>query len=325
MAGDRATGRAVRLAKIQHLLHNHPRGLTTKQIASLCGAGIRTIQRDIKTVESNLGMPLIKLGDDRYGIRDGYQLPVVSFSLYEAAALFLASRLVARQVDESNPHMLTALSKLGDMLPAELARPIGQSVRDIAVKPLNPGYVEVFEKVAVAWSRQRRIRITYQSLHSTETKDWLVEPYFIEMTGTGYSAYVIGQAECAERRGITTFKLDRIRKIELLRDTFKIPDEVDIGELLRSSWGVIWGEDVEVKLRFSPGVTRRVKESTWHRSQVIEDLPDGGCILTVTVGSTLEITPWIRGWGADVEVLAPESLRREFRAWASQLHKMYRK
>ncbi|WP_407079695.1 WYL domain-containing protein [Candidatus Hakubella thermalkaliphila] len=50
-------------------------------------------------------------------------------------------------------------------------------------------------------------------------------------------------------------------------------------------------------MKFSPKVTRRVKKSTWHPSQVIEDLPDGGCIFTVRVSSTLEMTPWIRGWG----------------------------
>jgi len=87
---------------------------------------------------------------------------------------------------------------------------------------------------------------------------------------------------------------------------------------------VIWGEETEVKLKFSPKVARRVKESVWHPSQGIEDLPDGGCLLTVRVGSTLEMTPWIRGWGPQVEVLAPQGLRDEFREFANQLYEMYR-
>jgi predicted DNA-binding transcriptional regulator YafY len=52
-----------------------------------------------------------------------------------------------------------------------------------------------------------------------------------------------------------------------------------------------------------------VRESIWHSSQQIEGLPDGSCIFAVQVGSTMEITPWIRQWGADVEVLAPADLR----------------
>jgi proteasome accessory factor B len=71
-------------------------------------------------------------------------------------------------------------------------------------------------------------------------------------------------------------------------------------------------------------VTHRVKESIWHPSQVIDDLPGGGCILSMKVGSTLEITPWIRGWGPDVEVLEPDELREQFHTWANQMQAMYR-
>ncbi|MBT9166300.1 MAG: hypothetical protein DDT25_00983 [Chloroflexi bacterium] len=46
------------------------------------------------------------------------------------------------------------------------------------------------------------------------------------------------------------------------------------------------------------GLTKRLRESV----QEIQDLPDRGCLLTVRIGSTLEIMPWIRGWGPDVEV-----------------------
>jgi predicted DNA-binding transcriptional regulator YafY len=45
--------------------------------------------------------------------------------------------------------------------------------------------------------------------------------------------------------------------------------------------------------------------------------------MTLSVAGTLEITPWIRGWGPDVEVLEPEALRGEFERWAKQLHEIY--
>jgi proteasome accessory factor B len=60
-----------------------------------------------------------------------------------------------------------------------------------------------------------------------------------------------------------------------------------------------------------------VRESEWHYSQKREDLPNGGCIISVTVGSTLEMKPWIRQWGKDCEVLVPEELRREI---AEEMH-----
>jgi CRISPR-associated endonuclease/helicase Cas3 len=38
-------------------------------------------------------------------------------------------------------------------------------------------------------------------------------------------------------------------------------------------------------------------------------LTSDGCEWTAIIGDTLEIEPWIRGWGADCEVLEPAELR----------------
>ena len=58
-------------------------------------------------------------------------------------------------------------------------------------------------------------------------------------------------------------------------------------------------------------MVRRLKESTWHPSQRIDDLPDGSCLFTVLVGSTLEFKPWVRQWGSAVTVISPEDFRAE--------------
>lgn len=200
---------------------------------------------------------------------------------------------------------------MAGVLPPALGQRVKESIQAIRQKPHSPEQVHIFEQVAIGWSTQRRMRILYRSLQSTEVKEWLLDPYFVDMTGVGYSTYVIGNARREGKEGIITFKLDRIEQAELLEENFEIPDGLSLDRLLGSAWGIIWGEEAEVELRFSPQVTRRVKESVWHPSQVIEDLGDGGCILTVHVGSLLEMTPWIRSWGPDVEVLAPEALREE--------------
>jgi proteasome accessory factor B len=238
-------------------------------------------------------------------------------------ALFLASRLALRQTDENNPHMQQALLKVSDVLPSPVAERLKSGIESIAGKKLYPEFLKIFEAVAVAWITQRQLKIEYLSLNSEDIREWVVNPYFVEMTGIGYSMYVIGYAVREGKEGVITFKIDRIQTAELLDTTFEMPQEPDIESLLASSWGVMWGDDSQIKLRFSSRVTRRVKESIWHHSQSIEDLPEGGCILKIKVGSMLEITPWIRSWGPDVEVLEPLSLREEFKKWAEQLFGMY--
>jgi len=219
--------------------------------------------------------------------------------------------------------MQQALLKVSDVLPSPVAERLKSGIEAISAKKPNPEFLEIFEAVAIAWITQRQMKMEYLSLESETAKEWVVDPYFVEMTGIGYSMYVIGHAIRAGKEGLITFKLDRIKGVEVLETTFEVPAELEIEKLLASSWGVMWGDETCIKLRFSPRVTRRVRESIWHPSQSIEDLPDGGCIMTLQVGSTLEITPWIRGWGPDVEVLEPEQFRNEFKSWTQQLGVIY--
>ena len=65
----------------------------------------------------------------------------------------------------------------------------------------------------------------------------MVNPYFIEMTGVGYSTYLIGYGESADRNGITTFKLNRISKVNILDEDFDIPDDFNIEKLLELQLG----------------------------------------------------------------------------------------
>ena len=318
------SNRLMRLSQIQHFLHKNPNGLTTKELARLCDTNVRTVQRDLLVLQADMHVPLIKKHHDRYVIIKDYILPPVTCSLYEALVLFLAARLIIRQTDDYNPHMRSALAKLAALLPRNLAIPLGNGIAATRKRLVDIEELHNFETIAIAWVTQKRVRIKYHSLKDAEEKEWLVNPYFIEMTGVGFSTYVIGYAENEGEKRIYPFKLNRIKEVTVSDENFETPPDLSLEKLLGASWGIMWGEEAEVKLRFTAGVARRVKESIWHPSQRIEDLADGGCVLTMCVGSTLEITPWIRGWGPDVEVLEPAELREKFKEWANKAYEMYR-
>ncbi|MFH1738010.1 MAG: WYL domain-containing protein [bacterium] len=232
-----------------------------------------------------------------------------------------------RQTDENNPHIEKALTKISSVLPSPLTRQLKESAISIGDKKEDPAFIRNFERTAIAWTTQRQMRMKYQSFGSDDVKEWLLEPYFVDMTGVGYSVYIIGHAAREGKEGIITFKLERMKDVEVLNKRFEIPLDLNIGKLLASSWGIFTGDAVEITeitLKFSPRVTRRVKESVWHISQSIEDTSDGGCLVMMKVNSTLEITPWIRSWGPDVEVVEPQELRDEFRGWATRQYELYR-
>jgi len=312
--------KAERLSRLTHLLYRHNDGLTAREMAKQCGVSARTIQRDLWSLQ-RMGVPLWQQGN-RYGVLGGYFLPPLRLSLGEAAALYLAARLLARYSDQQNPHVVPALAKLAGVLPESMAGHVLQSIKALGYKPGNPPFDAVFEQVVLGWATGRKVRIWHQAAGSENVHEYVVSPYFIEASGEGYATYLIGHSSYFE--DLHTFKMERIQRAELIEETFELPHGFDGPALLRSAWGVMYGEaPVEVRLRFSPRVTRRVKESVWHPTQRIEDCEDGGCIFTVRVSMPLEMKPWIRGWGADCEVLEPQSLRNDIAEDISRIASIY--
>jgi len=298
--------KAARLHKISHLLYRNPHGLNTAELARHCGVTPRTIQRDLRDLDA-AGIPIWEEGG-RYGITKGYYLPPIHLSLEEASALYLAARLLARYSDEHNPLIVNALAKLAGAMPEAVANHIHHTIRSLAYRPENRDFAHVLEVIVLGWATGRKVRIWHQAAGSEHVHEYLLSPYFLEPSSVGYSTYVIGYSSWFD--SVHTFKLERIRQAQLTEETFEVPEDFDGAELLGSAWGVMFGEEVEeVVLRFSPEVTRRVRESVWHPSQELERCDDGSCILRVRVAYPLEMKPWIRGWGPDCEVLEPRWLR----------------
>ena len=79
-----------------------------------------------------------------------------------------------------------------------------------------------------------------------------------------------------------------------------------------------------VKLRFAPGTAgRRLRESIWHPLEEVTELEDGGYLWQAPIAEPREMLPWIRGWGADVEVIGPEKLRKALEREARRLARLY--
>jgi len=320
-----ALAKAERMNKIQHLLFRNPRGLTVRALANVCAVTPRQIQKDIKSLQ-DADVPVYETSEEkeipRYAILAGYFLPPIHFNWNEATALYVAARLLARYSDESNPLIIQALAKLASAMPETIAAHVHDSIRSLAYKPKNPTFAHVFETITRGWAERKKVRIWHQSSDSENTHDYVLSPYFIEPASAGYSTYVIGFSTFFD--AIHTFKIERIRQAQLLDETFEIPEAFDGVELLKNAWGVMYGEKiVEVRLRFIPAVTRRIKECVWHPSQKIEDCDDGGCILSVKINHTLEMESWIRGWGSQVTVLAPAELRAKMAEEARKMARVY--
>jgi proteasome accessory factor B len=308
----RTDSRYARLDAIERQLARNADGLTTGELAHTFGVDADTIRRDLVELEA-MGVGTFKVGR-RYLLDHRRSFHSVKLNNDEALALYLAARLLSRHSDEHNPHVVKALEKLADALSAKsplMAGHIARAADAVRTRRVRREYVEALEVLTQGWAEGRKVRLRYRSYTKDETTERTFAPYFIEPSGIGYACYVIGYDDL--RDSLRTFKVERVYEARITDERFARPEQFDAQQLLASAWGVIWRDEgeIEVTLRFAPSVVRRLKESVWHHSQRIEDLPNGSCLFTVRVGSTLEMKPWIRQWGAAVEVVAPPELREE--------------
>jgi proteasome accessory factor B len=297
--------RGVRILKVQTLLQGNPHGLTYAELARRTGVTVRTTYRDVRALEA-MNVPVYEEGG-RIVVDPNYFVAPVKFTLSEAMALLIGVRLWSRYTDEADPDAADAFSKLAAVLPAPVAEYVHATVAQMLKRPANPGYSRTVQALALAWAGRRVVRIWYRAA-GADAPPRLIEPYFLEPSQIGHSLYVV-----ARDRGVgemRTFKVERIAKAELMADTYRIPPDFDINAYLSQAWGIFHsGEPVQVRLRFFPPAAARVQESTWHPSQQLRPLSDGSLEMSVTVAGTVEITPWILGWGETVEVLDPAELR----------------
>src|SRR5438067_9514794 len=302
--------RGARILKIQTLLQGNPHGLTTGEIARRTGVNPRTTYRDVRALEA-MNVPIYE-DKGRILIDPNYFIAPVKFTLREGMALLMGVRLMHRHTDEADPDVADAFTKLAAVMPAPVAEYVHATVRQMAERAPNPLYSRVLQTIALSWAGHRTVRIWYPSTDK-EVKPRVAEPYCLEPSLIGHSSYVV-----ARDRGLgemRTFKLVRITRAEQMSDTYQIPATCDINHYLAGTWGFLHSaEPVEVRMRFYPPASARVKESIWHPSQRLTDGPKGTLDMTVTVTGTVEITPWILGWGDAVEVLAPPDLREAIAA-----------
>ena len=303
---ERLATRTSRIRQIEEILLVAPKGLRATDIARRLDVNRRTVYRDLDFL-SEQGVPVWQ-EHGRFGINRTRYLSTVNLSFHEATALVLAGLLLSRTIDERNRHVVTALRKVAATLPHPLCVHLGRAADRVQTQVDGYRQVQVLETIAEGWGNGLKVVVGYRSPRSGKLYERVLSPYALEPTPSGI--YVIGFDDWVD--DMRTFKLDRLETADLLDESFTIPDNFDLEEHLANSWGIMTGDDItEVTLRFAADMSAHVHERQWHPSQCIETLPDGRCLLHVQIAEPIEMMPWIRGWGPQVEVLSPDWLRQQ--------------
>ncbi len=312
--GSTKRDRLARMTRILALLNAHPDGMKPAEIARRVGSSVRTVYRDLKSIEGELGMPLWSEGG-RWGIEADAFLPPLKLTRSEAMAVVLSARLMVRYADKYDPDLASAFEKLAAVLPPALREHVDRTLDDLSRRPTDDGFNRHVRLLTQAWAERRVVTLDYAPApYAPEAapRTARVRPYLIEPSLQTHALYLVGWDETKD--AIRTFKIERIRDIALTPDAFPAPG-AEIDGMFERAWDIIADQaPIEIVLRFAPKVASRVREARWHPGERVAEEADGSLTWRATVAGPIEIRLWILSWGDDVEVIAPVELRADVAA-----------
>lgn len=307
--------RTERFYKIDRLLREQ-RVVTFARMQEALEISRATLKRDLDYMRNRLHAPIEfdrELGGYRLsharqtGAR--YELPGLWFSPGEIHALLTLQHLVAnlRAGSILAPHVTAIANRLsaalGDADPSiyELRRRV--RIIDIASRHVELAH---FETVGLALSKRRRLHITYFGRARGDLTERDVSPQrLIHYRDNWYL-----DAYCHLREDVRSFAVDAIRAAAMLDTRSMEVDEQQLDRILGSGYGIFSGEHVTwATLRFTPARARWVSAERWHPNQRTRMEADGSLVLELPYSDERELIMDVLRHGADVEVLAPRSLR----------------
>lgn len=228
------------------LVQNSP-GITADRLADKLGVSGRAARRYIGILRE-AGIPIESTRGPYGGFRvgRGLRLPPLMFNAAEALCLVMAVLDGHHDASDSNDPVGSALGKIVRALPeavaaqAEAVRRTTAPAPDRAAARPDPGTTTELVQACLS---QRRVRIGYRSEAGTEWETE-VEPWSVVVRHGRW--YLL--CRLSRNDAIRAYRIDRVRTVALLDDTFRPPADLDPVAMLESHLAVGWEYDVEVHI-----------------------------------------------------------------------------
>ncbi|WP_010182224.1 helix-turn-helix transcriptional regulator [Aquimarina agarilytica] len=215
MANDKP--RLTRLTAILTQLQSK-RIVTARAIAEKHGVSMRTVYRDIRTLEQS-GVPIITEEGKGYTIMEGYTLPPVMFTQEEANALLTAEYLIKQNKDASLVHFYeSAITKIKATLKYSQKEKTALLANRIQIRNNIEGdkSSNYLIKIQSTIANYQLISIEYVSLKK-EYSQREVEAFALYTTQNNW----ILIAFCRLKNEFRSFRLDCIQSLTILNRHFE--------------------------------------------------------------------------------------------------------
>lgn len=316
---DRTLNKTERLFALVLLLQNRP-NLTSRDLSDHFEVSRRTIFRDLRALAES-GVPLTYADGGGYEILEGYQLPPLMLTAREAATLLVGTAFTRLQPDASLRADASGVAmKIRSVLSDHLREYIDRIQENTAIGPYlqtpneDAGHDEegYWYELSEAVARQKSVWLEYYVASRDELTKRKVDPLGLVYYSDAWN--LVGFDHL--RKDIRNFRLDQIRRMRPMTDTFRRPEGFDLGTYLHEKGSNILGE--KVRLLFTN------RGFHWARRSIPAEIEeqhdrDTGTEVVFRFDNMDYLARWLTRYGTDVTVLAPTVLRHLLRDQAQKL------
>ena len=308
-----------RIYQIDQLL-NGRNFVTFEELMNRLEVSRATLKRDLAYMRDRLNAPIVfdrEVGGYRLEKQSGnlkYELPGLWFNADEIFALLTMQHLL-NGLDSGGiltPHIKPLKSRLTELL-GSTNDPLDQLQKRIKIETMGSRKFNLdhFQAIGSSLLKRKRLHIDYLGRGKNELTSRDISPQRLIYYKDNW--YLDGW--CHLKEDIRSFSVDAIQRVEILEIKAKDVSEEKLNEELGSGYGIFSGKDVKwVTLKFSPERARWVSKEKWHPKQEGQFLDDGSYQLKIPYSKEPELLIDVMKYGPDVEVTAPEDLRKKIQA-----------
>ena len=198
------------------------------------------------------------------------------------------------------------------------------SIKDRIIFEDVPSSHQFLANIIQAIRDNRVLRVHYKGYRMEEDRFFDIEPYFIREFKRRW--YLYGHKDYDKDRKPHMYALDRMLSVEVLSDTFKMPEEINAREWFKTIYGVRKYDDMKtqkVLIKAYGKQVRYFRSLPLHSSQEEVETHRDYSVFSYELAPDYDFIQDVLGFGDTVEVLEPNALRREIGSKVSRLNEMY--
>lgn len=314
----------------------YPRKITVPDLKNiLLGEGYtvdtRTIQRDLNKLSISFPLSNDTEGRKNYwywieeaAIQDLPGMDPVTALAFEMAESYLKPLLPQATLELLQPYFHRARDVLNEQSDSLLRKwPDKVAVIErgpVLQKPdINP---DVQRVVYQALLEEKPIKATYRPRGAEQSKDYLMHPLgIVSRVGVIYLICTLWDYD-----DVKQFALHRFTHAEMIDGSINIQKTFSLTHYIEQDQQFAYKieeKSIQLKVLFEASTAAHLSETPLTSNQTLTPQNDGRVLLEAEVMRTLELRWWLLGFGDDVEVIKPKSMRETFKNIASQLSNIY--